>query len=194
MFSHLLCTQVPALSHWHLSTTLCSEPCLCLLNHSTSHWVGVGIAKNLVHLWKQSLGPKRWPGPVSDLCDTGGSEKSTELLLLRVPEVLQPSLLAVLRSSQVCSNRCLNCCSSEADNESLTRYSERPDLLDVLRLRLILTASKQHLLFWLLHTSGHLKTRLQCLSRHTPLPTVSQKSARCPLSVFQKWITPINVP
>lgn len=31
-------------------------------------------------------------------------------------------LLQVLRSSQVCSNRRLNCCSSEADNEALTQY------------------------------------------------------------------------
>lgn len=42
--------------------------------------------------------------------------------MLRVPEVLQSFLLWVLRSSQLCSNRRLNCCISEADNEALTRY------------------------------------------------------------------------
>lgn len=42
--------------------------------------------------------------------------------MLRVPEVLQTFLLHVLRSSQVCSNRHINCCSSEADNEALTNY------------------------------------------------------------------------
>lgn len=36
--------------------------------------------------------------------------------------MLQPFLPRVFRSSQLCSNRRLNCCSSEADNEALTCY------------------------------------------------------------------------
>lgn len=66
----------------------------------------------------QSDDPVRYSG----LSDIGGCEKSIPLLVLRVPEVLQPFLLRALCSSQVCSNSCLNCCSSEADNEALTCY------------------------------------------------------------------------
>lgn len=178
-------------SHWHLSTTPCSLPCLHPLNHFTSHRVGAEITMNLGHLWKQPLAPKLWLVPVSCDVDRVMLKVVKNLLSLLCSELC--STFSPTRTSQFCFTKHLNCCSSKADNEALACYLREAGFIKCAHTLPNTDSIKTTFAILTPAYIRMLKTRLQSLSRHIALPAVSQNLARCPLSVFQKWITPINV-
>lgn len=173
------------LSHWHLSTTPCSLPCLHPLNHFTSPRVGAEMKINLEHLWKQPL------MACSSIQDRVILKVVKNLFSLLCSELC--SKFSPTRNSQVCFTKHLNCCSSEADNEALTCYLREAGFIRCAQTMPNTDSIKTTFAILTPAYIRTLKTRLQSLSRHIPLPAVSQNLGRCPLSVFQKWITPINV-
>lgn len=96
------------------------------------------------------------------------------------------STFSPTRNSQVCFTKHLNCCSSEADNEALTCYLREAGFISCAQTVPNTDSIKTTFAILTPAYIRTLKTRLQSLSRHIPLPAVSQNIARCPLSVFQK--------